>query len=200
MKQKLRAEDAKKLGDRIPPNKAWDNSKIGLIRCIVQQKFADNQDLKEKLINTRGFKLEEATFDQYWGTGVPVYSKEFKKTNYPGKNIMGKILEEIREELLMKAGLTVSNPPFAEQQTTVSGNTTTPDVETFGKLDDTSLEISQEGSLMSAEQIEIMNGHLKDMSKNTLKSTLKCLQSSNASPEVQNLIVMKIGQLTVIEG
>lgn len=150
-------------------------------------------------MNTKGFKLEEATFDRYWGTGIPVYSREFKKSNYPGKNLMGKILEETRDEFLVKAGLTYENPPSTEQQTSGVENAATLDVETSNKVEDPFTVSSQEGSALSDEQIEVMNGHLKDMNKSTLKTMLKCLQSSNASLEVQNLIVMKIGQLTVSE-
>lgn len=47
-----------------------------------------------------GYKLEEATYDRFWGTGIPVYSHDLKKAKHTGKNIMGAILEEIREESL----------------------------------------------------------------------------------------------------
>lgn len=68
---------------------------MSLVKCIVKQKYVENNELKIRLINTAGFKLEEASVDRYWGTGIPVYSRKFRKARYPGKNIMGSILEEI---------------------------------------------------------------------------------------------------------
>lgn len=102
VKQTLNPADAKMLGERVDHNKKWDNAKIGLIRSIVRQKFVENNGLKLKLLETVGYTLEESTFDRYWGTGVPVYSREFKRGKHTGKNIMGRMLEEIRDEFLAK--------------------------------------------------------------------------------------------------
>lgn len=108
---------------------------------------------------------------------------------------MGKILKEIRDELLWKTSPTNGGSALKNQQT--------PNVSATGdeipiKHDNPTKDLSRDYSVMSEEQAEIMNNHLKYMNKNTLKSMLKCLQSSNSIPEVQNLIIMKISQLTVL--
>lgn len=81
----------------------------------------ENNVLKIRLINTRGFKLEEATHDKYWGTGVPVYSREFRNPKYPGKNIMGHMLEEIREEFSPSVPPSLA-PPVAQQSQEVQNH------------------------------------------------------------------------------
>lgn len=58
IKQNMKASDAKMLGDTIH-HKEWDKCKVGLVKCIVKQKFDENEELKSKLLNTVGFKLED---------------------------------------------------------------------------------------------------------------------------------------------
>lgn len=190
IKQTLRADDVKKLGDRIHPKKEWDDAKLGLVRCIVKQKFVENNALKIRLMNTKGYKLEEASFDRFWGTGIPVYSREFKRPNYQGKNHMGHILEDIRDEFLPS-----------------SAKSATPRKKTNHSLNREDMQKSppqtqsqdhsaaQTESKMRADQNELMGNHLQGMSIGTLKSMLKCLKNTDSSPEVQKMILLRIGEL-----
>lgn len=89
----LNPSEAKKLGRKIPLRKDWEDIKINVMRDIVRAKFDQNEDLAEKLISTGDEYLEEGNTwgDKIWGT-----------VNGKGANNLGRILMEIREELIRK--------------------------------------------------------------------------------------------------
>ena len=67
-------------------------------------KFNQNKELKQKLIDTSPKKLYEANkFDKEWGIGFDVKTavmKELYSDNAKfGKNILGNMLEELRNNL-----------------------------------------------------------------------------------------------------
>ena len=90
--QNISAGEAKKLGNKrdIPgfESSGWDYMKYDIMLSIVFSKFAENKDLREKLIDTGDRYLEETNHwgDTYWG----VYDKE-------GANKLGLILMKIRD-------------------------------------------------------------------------------------------------------
>lgn len=90
----LNASEAKKLGRRISLRKDWESIKADEMYNIVLSKFEQNADLKEKLIALKDYHLEEGNTwgDRIWGT-----------VNGQGKNLLGKILMKVRDELLNKA-------------------------------------------------------------------------------------------------
>lgn len=70
--------------------KDWNSIKDDVMRCAVFHKFSQHQDLKKLLLSTGTAKLVEHTeSDSYWGDGG----------NGNGKNMLGKILMEVREQL-----------------------------------------------------------------------------------------------------
>jgi len=81
---------SKRLGAKCPMRKDWDNVKVDVMRKCIRAKFTQNEDLKEKLLATGDQKLEEGNTwgDTFWGT-----------VNGHGKNMLGRVLMEIREEL-----------------------------------------------------------------------------------------------------
>ena len=89
----LNPSEAKKLGRRVRLRKDWESVKVGIMKEIVRAKFEQNKDLAEKLIQTGNAILEEGNGwgDRTWGT-----------VNGQGKNLLGKILMEVREELKKK--------------------------------------------------------------------------------------------------
>ena len=86
----LNPSDAKKLGRRIILRNDWESVKISIMREIVFEKFKQNPHLTEKLLDTGDVYLEEGNNwgDRIWGT-----------VNGVGKNELGKIIMEVREEL-----------------------------------------------------------------------------------------------------
>ena len=86
--------EAKKLGQSIVVREGWHESKVSLMRDFVRAKF-DNPLLQELLVATGDAELvQDNKFnDRFWGTCGGV-----------GQNWLGKILQEVREEVIKKRG------------------------------------------------------------------------------------------------
>lgn len=86
------AMKAAKMGrERNRPLRAdWEQVKDDVMRTAVRAKFTQHPKLREILLSTKEAILVEHTKnDSYWGDGG----------DGTGKNMLGKILVEIREEL-----------------------------------------------------------------------------------------------------
>jgi N-glycosidase YbiA len=84
-------KQAKDLGQTraIPIRGDWDQVKEEIMLSGLRLKFA-NPELKELLISTGKKKLiENSPYDKYWGIGP----------NGKGKNRLGELLMQLREEL-----------------------------------------------------------------------------------------------------
>lgn len=95
--QNISPKEAKKAGRHERMSKIeksqWDNyKKLVLMKQLLKLKF-DNPDLQQKLIATYPEELIEGNYwhDTYWGVCEGV-----------GENHLGKLLMEIRNELLQK--------------------------------------------------------------------------------------------------
>lgn len=72
----------------VRPN--WNDVKVERMKIVLRAKFTQHPDLKEKLLATGDAKLiEKSKTDAFWGTG--------KKGT--GKNMLGVLLMDLREEL-----------------------------------------------------------------------------------------------------
>ncbi|MCE8159295.1 MAG: DUF1768 domain-containing protein [Candidatus Moeniiplasma glomeromycotorum] len=76
--------------------KDWHGVKVKVMRWVVKQKFSQNSDLKNLLWKTGNKELVENSLekDNFWGNG--------KDRN--GENWLGKILMEIRQEIIAELG------------------------------------------------------------------------------------------------
>ncbi len=84
---------AKRAGRRVKLCPDWEDVKIEIMKQIVRDKFTRNiadVDLKKALLLTGDAHLEEGNThgDRFWGT-----------VKGEGRNELGKILMEVREEL-----------------------------------------------------------------------------------------------------
>lgn len=87
--------DAASMGrDRsLPLREDWEKVKDDTMRDAVRAKFTQYAELRCLLVDTADAELiEHTTNDSYWADGG----------NGSGKNMLGKILMEIREELRSK--------------------------------------------------------------------------------------------------
>ena len=77
--------------DRSRPLRAdWEEAKDDVMREAVLQKFLTHDDIQRALLETGEAELvEQTTYDYYWGCG----------TDGTGKNMLGKILMEVRTEI-----------------------------------------------------------------------------------------------------
>jgi ribA/ribD-fused uncharacterized protein len=93
----------KALGKKVKDfdKDAWDKVKDGVMRTGVKAKFMQHPDLKTKLMETGVKPIGEASArDKYWGIGTSAdTSKANDPTKWPGKNVLGKMLADLRKEL-----------------------------------------------------------------------------------------------------
>ncbi len=92
VRQAKKPRDAAEMGrDRSRPlRKDWEEVKDDVMRTAVRAKFTQYPELKEILLTTGDAELvEHTTNDSYWADGG----------DGSGKNMLGKILMEIRKEL-----------------------------------------------------------------------------------------------------
>jgi ribA/ribD-fused uncharacterized protein len=95
-KEKIRvaatAKEAANLGRsrKIPIRNDWEEIKDNVMKKAVLEKFQTHGKLKELLLSTGNEQLvESAPSDYYWGCG----------SDGTGKNKLGVILEEVRDQL-----------------------------------------------------------------------------------------------------
>ena len=96
------ARQAKKVASLIDGNveREWRDAKghIIVMSDVLMAKAGSNIDFRSKLLNTGNRQIVEATSSIRWGCGQPpdiaVTSKSF-----PGKNLCGKLLMELRDDL-----------------------------------------------------------------------------------------------------
>ena len=99
----ITAEDgfaAKKLIKNIKIKHNWDSIKYKVMRKIIALKFDQNDQIRDKLLATKGF-LYEATKDLDFGCGLTLgQAKDINQKGIRGKNMLGIIICEYREEFL----------------------------------------------------------------------------------------------------
>lgn len=79
------------------------------MKDILLRKFNQNSDIAVLLSDTGDKQLHEASADQKWAIGAELASKACLTTTWTGQDILGLILEEVREELK-------STPPTQSDQ------------------------------------------------------------------------------------
>ena len=85
-----KANDARLLGQQVTMRPDWDEAKYQVMKEVCVAKFLQHADLRKQLMDTGDQELiEDSPVDYYWGCGK----------DGTGKNMLGKILMEIREEL-----------------------------------------------------------------------------------------------------
>lgn len=87
---KLNASESKHLGRRVHLRPDWEEVKVNIMKDLVRAKFEQNPDLKDKLLATGDAYLIEGNNwgDKIWG-----------QVNGQGRNLLGQILMEVREEI-----------------------------------------------------------------------------------------------------
>lgn len=161
VKSRSNPKKMKMDGDRVDTSKEWEERKVGMMRCILTNKFAQNPDLLAKLKDTGNSPLYECTVDTFWGTGWVLESPKWQGTDmFPGNNVLGNLLMEVRGILCISAG--ENRQPV--HQTRAKANTTLQEIreDLVGlearKLDLGKKEISEEKVLESNRLAEASGG------------------------------------------
>lgn len=80
---------ARDIGQTVELKPHFDHDKYEIMKEIVREKYLQNRDLLDKLIETGDeFLIEDSPVDYYWGCGA----------DGTGKNRLGLVLMEVREE------------------------------------------------------------------------------------------------------
>ena len=109
--QKFLDEDIKKIMTKLTPDESkhvsrelsrfirddWENVKYDLMKKVVMEKFKQNQDCLEELLNTQSMELIEDTTGWHDNICGECTCDDCKTSEH--KNLLGKILMEVREEL-----------------------------------------------------------------------------------------------------
>ena len=99
----LRATDAyraKAEGGGITTTPEWDQKEEATMLNLLRAKFSRNQKQCKALLNTGEKILVEFTQDKKSGCGMPLSKiSEAKVDNLPGRNLLGKMLCQVRGEL-----------------------------------------------------------------------------------------------------
>ena len=86
-----KANDARLLGQKVTLRPDFNEVKDQLMKTCLIAKFNQHPDLKKQLLDTGDAELiEDSPTDFYWGCGK----------DGTGKNMLGKLLMELRKEFL----------------------------------------------------------------------------------------------------
>lgn len=79
----------------------WINKREKIVWFGARLKFSQNEDLKQILLNTGNTLMcEAAKHDKIWGCGMSLYdAKKTDPKKWPGLNLLGKVLDEVKDEL-----------------------------------------------------------------------------------------------------
>jgi N-glycosidase YbiA len=87
------AREARELGQNVSIRDDWDTARVSVMKECVLAKYTQHADLREQLLETGDEELiEDSPVDSFWGCG----------SDGAGKNMLGKILMEVRDELRNK--------------------------------------------------------------------------------------------------
>ncbi len=102
----LKTDDCKeqlKLGKKVKgfQRSQWDDAAPGIAKKGLLAKFTDNPDLGQALRDTQSMVLVEASpYDCFWGAGLRAADPRIQSQDqWLGKNILGKLLQEVRSEI-----------------------------------------------------------------------------------------------------
>ena len=103
--------EAKRIGGEIVGFKSeqWMAVAKDLVKPGITAKFQSHPTLANVLLATKGMTLAEATFDKFWGTGIPIHDVNCaNREKWHGTGILGEILMEIWDELDGNSGLRIT--------------------------------------------------------------------------------------------
>ena len=96
--------EQKALGRKVHPfdAKVWERERERIVKDGNRAKFTQNEELLTQLLDTKGTTLVEASpYDKIWGIGLGANDPRAQDPKqWRGKNLLGKVLTELRDELL----------------------------------------------------------------------------------------------------
>ena len=97
------AKCKKIAGQKFPEfdSELWEKTCFTIVKRGVKAKFAQNSDILKVLLETGNALLAECSpYDKKWGIGIDINDPQrFVIADWKGKNLLGRVLMEVREEL-----------------------------------------------------------------------------------------------------
>lgn len=105
MKVKGFGREVKNYDDQV-----WTNRRAKVVLFGAREKFTQNTDLKQILLDTGNtYMVEASPYDKIWGIGLSAGdAKKTPENKWPGLNLLGKVLDTLKEEF--KLTLENTNP------------------------------------------------------------------------------------------
>ena len=108
--QIMNTSDPKKCkqiaGQKFPEFKheTWESTCYTIVKRGVKAKFRQNIGIMKTLLNTGNALLAECSSkDRKWGIGIDIHNPSWRDTSkWDGKNMLGRILMEVRDELRLE--------------------------------------------------------------------------------------------------
>ena len=94
--------DAKRIGGDVVVGIKWMHVKRAVMKKLLYAKFTQHVYLGDYLCSTTGKTLIEGSRDGYWGSGVPLHSKEMMEGSWQGRNELGRLLMSIRDVIIQE--------------------------------------------------------------------------------------------------
>ena len=95
--------EMKRLGKKVKnfDDQKWDDVKCHLVKIGLKAKFGQNERLRLQLLRTGDQIICEASpYDKIWGIGISADHRDINNPEkWPGQNLLGQVLMEIRGEL-----------------------------------------------------------------------------------------------------
>lgn len=96
---------AKNLGRKVSnfDNEKWDRVKYKIMKKANMLKYTQNQHLLNKLLDKQFDNkhfVEASPYDEIWGIKCSVEDAKDDKSNWNGQNLLGQVLDEVRETLI----------------------------------------------------------------------------------------------------
>ena len=94
----------KQLGRQVKnyEDVAWSSVRFDIMVEGLFEKFSQNPQLKQVLLETRGTKMVEANpYDRIWGIGLAASDPRAQnEETWLGQNLLGQVLDTVREKLI----------------------------------------------------------------------------------------------------
>ena len=105
-------QEAKSIANYVKdpdPTSHWNTIKCDVMRHVLRAKAESNDEFRQHLLNTGNQLLVEASAsDSYWGSGLTyLLTTTTLSEMLPGKNMLGRLLVELRDELRNSTAATV---------------------------------------------------------------------------------------------
>lgn len=91
--------ECKRLAADLETTEEWVQKRDEVMSTIIKEKFTQNDDMRDILLNTGNSVLYEAMTDQYWGIRSTLFAKSTYQETGKGQNRLGLMLMALRTEL-----------------------------------------------------------------------------------------------------